>query len=109
MINQKPQRVFVSRWGLAYLEAFHLDSTFAASESRPFIRDSRHNSRPNSRDDGYRYDVFKITLRHLNYVYTGASDLNLAHPIHIRFNSRIGIVNGISCGRDADNCIQGGR
>jgi hypothetical protein len=64
MINQKPQRVFISRWGLAYLEPFHLDSTFAASESRPFIRDSRRNGRLNGRDDGHRYDVFEITLRH---------------------------------------------
>ena len=64
MINQKPQRVFISRWGLAYLEPFHLDSTFAASESRPFIRDSRCNDRLNGRDGGHRYDVFEITLRH---------------------------------------------
>jgi hypothetical protein len=62
MINQKPQRAFFSRWGLAYLEPYHLDSTFAASESHPFIR----NSRPNSRDDGYRYHVFRVTLDHLS-------------------------------------------
>ena len=77
MINQKPQRVFLSRWGLAYLEPLHLDSTFAASESHPFIR----NSRRNGRDDDYRYDVFQNTLRHLNlYVYIRefASDMNLA-------------------------------
>jgi hypothetical protein len=75
MINQKPQRAFFSRWGLAYLEPFHLDSTFAASESHPFIR----NSRRNGRDDGYRYDVFQVTLRHLNYVYVYEfnSDLSL--------------------------------
>lgn len=99
MINQKPQRVLFSRWGLAYLEPCHLDSSLAASESLTFIR----NSRRNSRDDGYRYDVFKITLRHLNYtyVYDGSSDRNGA-PIWTRYRRRIGTLNGISCGRYAD-------
>jgi len=71
MINQRPQRVFFSRWGLAYLEPFHLDSTFAASESHLFSRGSRRDSR----DDVYRYGVFQAALRHHTYEFT--SDLNL--------------------------------
>jgi hypothetical protein len=99
MINQKPQRVFFSRWGLAYLEPYHLDSSLAASESLPFIR----NSRRNSRDDGYRYDVFKVTLRHLNcaYAYDGSSDRSRA-PIWTRYRRRIGTLNGISFGISSD-------
>ena len=95
MINQKPQRVFVSRWGLAYLEPYHLDSSLAASESLPFIR----NSRRDSRDDGYRYHVFKVTLRHLNCVYVYRVALNRSGaPIWTSYRRRIGTLNGISCG-----------
>jgi hypothetical protein len=49
------------------LEPFHLDSTFAASESHPFSRGSRRNGR----DSGYQYDVFQ--LRHL-YGYETVSE-----------------------------------
>jgi hypothetical protein len=43
------------------LEPLRLNSTSAASESRPFSRDSRRDGL----DDVYRYDVFQITLCHL--------------------------------------------
>jgi hypothetical protein len=45
MIKPKPQRVSFLAGALAYLEPFHLDSTFAASDSRPFIRNSRRKLR----------------------------------------------------------------
>src|SRR5215475_4704834 len=77
MINQKPQRVFFSRWGFGLSRASHLDSTFAASDSHTFIRYSRRSSRPISQD-GYRYDVFQVTLRHLDvYLVEFNSNLNL--------------------------------
>jgi hypothetical protein len=44
------------------LEPFRLNSTSAASESRPFSRDSRRDGQ----DDAYRYDVFQITRCHLH-------------------------------------------
>jgi hypothetical protein len=44
------------------LEPLRLNSTSAASESRPFSRDSRRDGR----DDVYRYDVFQIMLCHLH-------------------------------------------
>jgi hypothetical protein len=47
------------------LEPLRLNSTSAASESRPFSRDSRRDGR----DDVYRYDVFQITLCHLLYKF----------------------------------------
>ena len=47
------------------LEPLRLNSTSAASESRPFSRDSRRDSL----DDAYRYDVFQITHCHLLYKF----------------------------------------
>jgi hypothetical protein len=70
MINQKPQRVCSSRWGLAYLEPFHLESTLAVSESVSFSRGSR--------DDCYRHRFSQVTFRHQksNPVYEFISDPN---------------------------------
>jgi hypothetical protein len=98
--SKAPASLFSLAGAWLDLQPFHLDSTFAASESHSFSRGSRRDSR----DYGYRYGVFRVT--HRIHISMSTPLSYTSTPIQTHHRRRIGTLNVNSCGRDADNLVQ---